>query len=253
MPAFCKGSFPSEEPCDKSTVAFGERATISGACTICGERRCRSHCACGRAGTAVGRNAPRVGEGRRAAPPAVPEGIGLPQTIALPVGRPAHLSVEMLDEDSFFQDVMTELRAGEEVFASTFMYDDPRLHDLLLSRLGNIRREFKFELIVDRQATEGGTCRHMRPRLRELKRAGADIWTCDGHNHREIYGAGASTLYGHVHVKAIVVDRRVAYIGSMNLTRSARANREIMFKIRGPPVRPLLEHLLGFRENATQF
>ena len=202
MPQFCKGFFPSEQPCDESTVAFGERATISGPCAICGERRCRSHCACGRAGTAVGRNAPRGGESRRAlsqtqAPPAVPEEIGLPQAVALLVGRPAHLSVEMPDEHSFFQDVMIEVRAGEEVFASTFMYDDPKLHDILLSRLGNSRREFKFELIVDRQATEGGTCRHMRPRLRELSRAGANIWTCDGHNHREIYGAGASNLYGY--------------------------------------------------------
>ena len=127
------------------------------------------------------------------------------------------------------------------------MYDDPRLHGVFLSRLGNPRRPFKLELMVDRQAAAGeGGRKYMRPRLRELKTAGAQVWLCDGHNHTEILGTGAGNLHGHVHVKGVVVDRRVAYTGSMNLTRAARTNREIMFKIRGPPVVQFLNICLAF-------
>ena len=182
----------------------------------------------------------------------MPVMVGLPPAVALPVGRPSLLALEMLDEHGFFEDLMAELRTADEVVATTFMYDDPRLHGVFLSRLGNPRRPFKLELMVDRQAAAGeGGRKYMRPRLRELKTAGAQVWLCDGHNHTEILGTGAGNLHGHVHVKGVVVDRRVAYTGSMNLTRAARTNREIMFKIRGAPVVQFLEHMLGFRDHGA--
>ena len=53
-------------------------------------------------------------------------------------------------------------------------------------------------------------------------------------------------------MKCVVIDRRVAYCGSMNLTRSARTNREVMMKFRGPPVLNLLAMLQDVMAAAEQ-
>ena len=42
---------------------------------------------------------------------------------------------------------------------------------------------------------------------------------CRGHDARQEYGARAH--WGQMHMKAAVVDSRVAYTGSANFTRSA--------------------------------
>ena len=54
---------------------------------------------------------------------------------------------------------------------------------------------------------------------------------------------GASARYGIMHYKAIVLDSRVAYPGGANVTMAARANRELVFWMCGPPVAQILEAL----------
>lgn len=45
------------------------------------------------------------------------------------------------------------------------------------------------------------------------------MYLCRGHDARQEYGARAH--WGQMHMKAAVVDSRVAYTGSANFTRSA--------------------------------
>ena len=48
-------------------------------------------------------------------------------------------------------------------------------------------------------------------------------------------------MTGHMHQKIVVVDRRIGYCGSINLTRSSETNREYVLKLKGPPVKELLQ------------
>ena len=57
---------------------------------------------------------------------------------------------------------------------------------------------------------------------------------------------------GHLHGKGVVIDKRVAFSASMNLMRSARTNKEVMFKMTGPVVLEFQEHLLTLRRDADQ-
>ncbi len=43
-----------------------------------------------------------------------------------------------------------------------------------------------------------------------------------------------------MHVKAVVLDDRIAYAGSSNLTKASRVNRELVFRLTGPPVAAVL-------------
>ena len=172
-----------------------------------------------------------------AAPP--PPVVVAPPAVAAPLGRPASLDLELLTEDTFYGELLSDLNTASSVVMATYLYDDPDVHRKLLARLEG-RRAFELVMLIDRQACSSGVCRRMRPRLRDLIRAGADVYLCDGHSHGDLYGSRYASRRGHMHIKGVIVDRRVAYCGSMNITRSARTNREVMFKITGPPVRDLL-------------
>ena len=253
MPVYCGGTL-SGRPCRASRKYPGERATIVGPCEVCEEKKCRKHCACGRDGTATGRNA------ARGSPPQTPvpkvSSVALSQplpeaSVPRPVGRPSPLSLQMLTEQTFFEELLPAVRNANVMVGATFLYDDPALHSLLLARLGG-QSEFDLTLFVDSQGTSGGICRYMKSRLRELARAGAKVWLCNGHSHNLTFGSASSRLVGHLHVKGVVFDSRVAFSGSMNLTRSARTNKEVMFRMTGPVVVEFLEHLLNLRADAEQ-
>ena len=62
MGAKCEGYFPSGRPCKASRSQPGQKVCIKGPCGKCRERRCKSHCRCGRQGTAIGRSAARPGQ-----------------------------------------------------------------------------------------------------------------------------------------------------------------------------------------------
>ena len=63
MGAKCEGYFPSGRTCKASRSQPGQKVCIKGPCLKCRERRCKSHCRCGRQGTAIGRSAARPGQG----------------------------------------------------------------------------------------------------------------------------------------------------------------------------------------------
>ena len=80
--------------------------------------------------------------------------------------------------------------------------------------------------------------------LVKLERAGGNIYRRSGHNHRAVFGSGGAHLTGHMHQKIVVVDRRIGYIGSINLTRSSETNVEGVLKVKGPIVKELVQAVL---------
>jgi hypothetical protein len=224
-------------------IHFGHHIGTS-PCPKCTEKRCRRHCQCNRTGVAVGRSGPRSrisGD----APAAVPAPSTVPQPLSSgPIGRPAALSVQLLDETSFYDDLVMELRGASEVHAATFQYDHPELQRTLLRCL---RGGLHLDLVVDKQGSS--TCRGMKARLLELKQAGGNVWLTDGHNHQSVYGPAGAHLTGHMHKKIVVIDKRLGYLGGMNLTRSALTNEEAIVKLKGPVVQELLRSVLASRRD----
>ena len=76
--------------------------------------------------------------------------------------------------------------------------------------------------------------------LRNLRRAGAEVVLCRG-----------TVATGAMHGKAIVVDRRTAFMGSANLTQKSERNGELLWRMRGPPVMDVLEFLEEERQGGT--
>jgi hypothetical protein len=194
MPSYCRGCHPSGRPCRASRVQPGQRATISGACSKCKERRCKAHCRCNRIGFAVGRSAPRGGSGSvaaRAASPAAAAAAAPPppphRPISLaPVGHPGAPSIKFLSEDTFYPDLLEALDGASQVHIAVFQYDHPKVQEKLLRGL---RKGMHLDLVVDKQSR----CRSMPTRIKELQDAGGNICFRSGHNHRESMGLAALT------------------------------------------------------------
>ena len=100
-------------------------------------------------------------------------------SVSRPVTEPAPLSLHLLTEESFFDELLPMVRHATSVVASTFLYDEPSLHSMLLARLGG-PNPFDLNLFLDNQGSASGSCRNMKTRLRELVRSGASMavqWT----------------------------------------------------------------------------
>ena len=233
----CEGIVNRGGPC---TLSHGENAMqIRGPCKTCGEKRCKTHCKCGRKGKAVGRNAPRVPQARVTQTEPVKRDAS-EETQSCPVlpvavRSPSKLAVEVFSDASWFDALLAEMRHASTVRVATYVFDDPQVARELARRLrGKQSSNFACKIIVDRAYYESRKAVHQRPRLRELQDLGAEVLLSDGHDGSQIFGHGARK--GIMHYKAVVFDHRVAFTGGANLTMAARANRELVFCMRGPPV-----------------
>ena len=232
MPAACcHGVFRSSRPCTLSRARRGQAISIRGPCQQCGERRCRTHCKCGRDGSATGWAAGRPATALpqpRAPSAAAPVEV----EVVAPRGRPAALALEVLTATAWWAALLGAVSGADEVLVATFLFDHSGLTDLLLRRLRS-RSPCVVTILVDREGMAERTCRHQRPRLRELRAAGADVYLCRGPGR-----------FGRLHLKALCVDRRTAFTGSANLTEKSLQNEEMHLKMVGPPVPSILEQIL---------
>jgi len=143
-----------------------------------------------------------------------------------------------------------EVRGATSVDAATYLYDHPDLQAVFLKRLRG-RGEFSLDMTVDRQEYTRGKMRYMGPRLRELVKAGATIRLASGIKHEAVFGRGGRGLVGHCHLKAVVLDKRVAYFGSANFTKSMETNSEIMTRVVGGQVKKVWETVAACRKGST--
>ena len=78
--------------------------------------------------------------------------------------------------------------------------------------------------------------KQQRSKVRELKDNGAKVHICRG--------KGA---LGAFHCKGVIVDRRVLYTGSPNITTKSAANEEWAFRLVGPIVQQALNRIALYK------
>lgn len=122
------------------------------------------------------------------------------------------------------------------------------LCDALLTRLRD-QRPFTCEVVVDDGACRTSGSQHQRARLRKLQEAGASVCVAAGLSGVPVFGRRGHP--GIMHAKAVVIDSSVAFCGSANLTMASRCNREICFRIVGPPVAQIMAALGAARAAAV--
>ena len=239
----CLGVFGTGEKCERARDGSELPIVLNQKCPHCKEQRCRAHCKCGRnkAKTAKGRAGPRGAEqkrklGVRVTAPA--SGAAAAAPLRGPVGRAPDPSCQLLDVEEYYARCCKDIASASEVELASYQYDNPSLQKILLKRLkGKKTRGFSLRLYLDTQMFGDVRKKYQRPRVRELRDAGAEVYLCKGPKRA-----------GSFHCKAIVVDRRYLYCGSANATYKSHSNEEYCFRITGPPVVQVLNKLAAQRQ-----
>ena len=243
----CKGEIHTDIPCTLSRVVEDGPMQISGPCTRCRERRCKTHCRCGRSNNASGRSAGRPAEKviqEKALPIQTP-----PVIVPPPIGRKSKLDVQVFrDAGKFLDSLVDELESASSFHAASYVLDDLSLCHALLRKLQRPSSQFTCNITVDHDIFHKDTSRYSRARLRELQRHGASVSLAKGFSGVSLYGACA--FDGAMHVKAVILSHRVAYTGGSNLTKASRVNRELSFRMTGEPVAEIFAAVLAAEQAA---
>ena len=234
----CKGDLHTGARCRCSRARPGEAISIRGPCTRCHERRCKTHCRCGRQGTATGRSAARPSRilgVLRAAP--VPR---LANFAARPVGAPAALGFQVLSVSLWWASLLKEVKkASSEILVASYIFDHPALTRALVQKLSG-RDAFAVVVLVDKEQFDTRACYHQRPRLAELHAAVAAVYLCRG-----------NPPLGSFHTKTVCIDKRSAYFGSANLTKKSADNDELTTRVVGTPVADILSRVEAARRRGS--
>ena len=124
----CVGIIHSGLQCTLSRKHPGQPISLRAPCTRCHERRCRTHCRCGRTGTAVGRAggrpAPKAAAApqpkAKAKPKAMPKAVAVPPPVVVagPAGPMSQLSMERLRPPEWHRAIVeavaTAMKRGRE-------------------------------------------------------------------------------------------------------------------------------------------
>jgi hypothetical protein len=248
---------PVDGVCDLSRDGAGDPIKKNAACATCGEWRCKTHCGCGRNGSATGRSAARPGATgapmAQAVPKAQPKAIpqvaakagpqqpvlqaqAAPALVAPALLAPACSSFQVFNESTWLEQCLAELERASAAKIASMLFDEPSLTAALLKLLRG-PAPFTCHIVVDLMQFRNGGCPRQRGTLLELQAAGAFVRLASGHSGVEVFGPGARG--GIMHMKAVVLGSGVCYAGSANLTKAARTNRELVFRLAGPSASPV--------------
>lgn len=222
------GSRPRTK-CTLSRANKGSPIQMSKACAKCNEWRCRAHCKCNRSGKAQGRAASRGVAGR-------PASSSVCEHTAR-ASAPRTDSVQVLDG---IRAVLDELSTARNVIIATYVYDDVKLHQELLRRLAS--GSFSAELRVAASQVSTTNSRYMKASLKQLLRAGAVVRLCRVHKNGRFFGS--------FHHKVMVIDERLAFVGSANFTCASRSNGETVLCVSGPCVLDILSNIKKGRSDS---
>ena len=242
----CIGDYYTNCKCERSTKRKGEPATVSGKCSICKvlTHRCKAHCKCQK--KAVGRNASRTSAPTQPSrpaeqvesmqPPGVAQaavGAAAQPTIPVAVGRPLQLSLGVYTDASWVEQAKSDMELASNITMATLVMDSPGIRAALQRAL---ERKADVKLILDREHHERKTCFGQVTCVNSLKRLGAEIFLC--------YGRPGRPGLGAMHTKCIVIDAKVAYWGSANVTSNAETHSwELFTRATGPQVTQMLEYI----------
>ena len=157
-----------------------------------------------------------------------------------PIGRMPALSFEVLDVEAGYAAMLDYINDATEVIVGSYQYDHEGLTDVLEGRLRS-RYAFDCVVLLDREMHILRKPHHQRPRLDRLRRAGATIVLCRG-----------TPSTGAFHAKALVTDRKTAFVGSANMITKSLRNGELCFRLRGPPVLDVLQFLIKERDGGEE-
>jgi phosphatidylserine/phosphatidylglycerophosphate/cardiolipin synthase-like enzyme len=141
------------------------------------------------------------------------------------------VAVEVMVVAAWYAAMISSLNEASEAVVGSYQYDHEGLTDVLERRLRG-HAAFDCVVLLDREMYGLRTPYHQRSRLERLRRAGATVVLCRG-----------TPSTGSFHAKAVVTDRRTAFIGSANMTAKSLRNGELCLRLRGPPVLNVLQFL----------
>ena len=171
----------------------------------------------------------------RDAAPAAP--VALPSP---PPGRPPELSLKMYMDDDWIDAAVQELaNARNSVILATYMLNNPKI----CAAMEKFRRKNPagtILIVVDRQNHEQKTCPGQLKALGALLAAKAQIYLC--------YGKSGKAGLGYMHVKCLVVDRKVAFFGGANCTKNAENSWEMVSRVTGPQVQEMVAYIVKLTE-----
>ena len=80
------------------------------------------------------------------------------------------------------------------------------------------------------------------------------MWTVRGQSHLNVFGEAGRNKFGQLHSKAVVLDKKVAYLGSANLTRNSRCDEDLVVRFSGGRVvQDVYERITSYRSEAQSF
>ena len=75
-----------------------------------------------------------------------------------------------------------------------------------------------------------------------------------GQSHLNFFGEGGNNRFGQLHSKAAALDKKVAYLGSTNLTRNPRCDEDVVVRFSGGRVvQDVYERITSYRAGAQSF
>lgn len=215
------------------------------ACKWCGVGgMCKDHCDCKGTANAKGRRAPRPAKEERqqlqvAQPPPEPAPV-----IPAAAGRPPSTGLEVYTDSSWLDQAIEEMKGAKHVVLASYVFNNHQVQSLLTKKLDKKKKgrgQFECIIAVDRSAYEKNTAPGEKNKLKELKDFGAAIHLCDGQRGSGIF-----------HWKCIIVDSKVVFSGSANVTQGCLNNWELVFRVVGPKVKVIKDGLEKPLANAAR-
>lgn len=234
--------------CTLALDGLGGPITLSRCCQTCDEWRCRRHCKCGREGSHQPRRNPRSAKRKvlkksqkkntqKRVAPVLPVAARRPET--------APLSLQVYRDESWLADMIAETRQARTWHCASLVFDEPETKKILLERLRSATssRPFECKIVVDGSTLKAGRSSTTRACLRDLAKAGATVALGRGKDHiaRRVFGPRARG--GVMHAKAVAIDNTIVYSGGANVTSQSRCNRELVYRITGPPVADVMAEI----------
>ena len=98
---------------------------------------------------------------------------------------------------SWWQNLLAAVKSASEVVIAVYMYDEPKLQKLLVTRLRD-RSSFSLTVLLDKEVfLQGKTPKKQSGCVKELQKCGAQVFL-----------VGGVERYGSFHTKEVIVNRR---------------------------------------------
>ena len=210
-------------------------------CAHCGVYyKCRDHCDCKGTENAKGRKAPRPAKADRTRPEVAQQASVQAPVIPPAAGRPPTLGVKVFTDIPWLGHALQEIRGAKHVVLASYVYNNHQVQELLKQKLQG-RSEFECIIAVDKSAYGKSVAPGEKTKLKELKDLGAAVHLCDGQKGSGIF-----------HWKCIIVDGKVVFTGSANVTQGCLNNWELVIRMVGPPVTPIRDGLRKALEGSAR-